>query len=406
MGESWSDLDAVEYLNENGYVPVDGENPFAVGPYVTGDKQAGHPQLRHEREPAQLLRRRLRLRRPARAQVHADGEIWSATNYDVRQAFDRPLRRRQRRAADGVRARRPAGHRVPGQPALDPADVRRVAADADRHGEHGRRPQRDARRPTRSASTGSTRTSSGTRSPRAASARRRAQHDRRHRSGAGLRLAVRHRGDAAVPPDAATPPASPRQLFVGQYEARATPVADTDPSTPLDDTFPLVPGTYEFVARGNGFGATRFTADGRAGQLRDLTVNMRENLASAHERRDRDRRRHQPRSADRRHGGDELGLARRAGRGQAGDRAARPVGARAHDPARAGQRAAAHAAAGGPGRRHGGAEPLHGAAAVRDPHLRGPRRRSTAARTRSSSRPSRARPTRSRPTSRARVRRR
>jgi hypothetical protein len=37
MGESWSDLVAMEYLNSNGFVPIGGENPFAVGPYVTGD---------------------------------------------------------------------------------------------------------------------------------------------------------------------------------------------------------------------------------------------------------------------------------------------------------------------------------------------------------------------------------
>ena len=41
MGESWSDLMAIEYLHESGFTPVGGENPFAVGPYVTGDKVAG-----------------------------------------------------------------------------------------------------------------------------------------------------------------------------------------------------------------------------------------------------------------------------------------------------------------------------------------------------------------------------
>jgi hypothetical protein len=60
-----------------------------------------------------------------------------------------------------------------------------------------------------------------------------------------------------------------------------TPIADTDPSTPLSDTFKLVPGAYEFVARGNGFGATRTTLTVRAGQLRDFPVTMRENFASA-----------------------------------------------------------------------------------------------------------------------------
>ena len=41
MGESWSDLAAIELLNEYGFVPVADENRFAVGPYVTGDKRAG-----------------------------------------------------------------------------------------------------------------------------------------------------------------------------------------------------------------------------------------------------------------------------------------------------------------------------------------------------------------------------
>jgi hypothetical protein len=71
------------------------------------------------------------------------------------------------------------------------------------------------------------------------------------------------------------------QLFVGRYEARATPIADTSPGTPLGDTFRLVPGTYELIARGDGFGATRLSLTVRAGQLRDLAVTMRENLASA-----------------------------------------------------------------------------------------------------------------------------
>ena len=216
----------------------------------------------------------------AQTQVHADGEIWSATNYDVRQAFVARYGAGNAALKYGVRARRPAGHRLPGQPALGAADVRRVAADADRRGEHDRRPQRDAGGRPDPLQRRSIRTSSGTRSHTAASARRASSNttndtdpvaafDSPYANEATLRF--RPTGDAA---------GQPAQLFVGQYEARATPIADTDPSTPLDDTFPVAPGTYEFVARGNGFGATRFSATLRAGQLRDLTVNMRENLAS------------------------------------------------------------------------------------------------------------------------------
>ena len=38
MGESHSDLTAMEYLNENDLVPTDDENPYAVGTYATGNK--------------------------------------------------------------------------------------------------------------------------------------------------------------------------------------------------------------------------------------------------------------------------------------------------------------------------------------------------------------------------------
>ena len=41
MGESWSDQVALEYLHAHGYVPQDGENPWAEGPYVTGNKKTG-----------------------------------------------------------------------------------------------------------------------------------------------------------------------------------------------------------------------------------------------------------------------------------------------------------------------------------------------------------------------------
>ena len=71
------------------------------------------------------------------------------------------------------------------------------------------------------------------------------------------------------------------QLFVGRYEAAVTPIADTDPATPLGDTFEIVPGSYEFVARGNGFGAKRFTFSLNPGQVRDMPVNMSRNVASS-----------------------------------------------------------------------------------------------------------------------------
>jgi extracellular elastinolytic metalloproteinase len=41
MGESWSDLVAMEIAAEHGWLPIGGESPFAIGAYVTGDPVAG-----------------------------------------------------------------------------------------------------------------------------------------------------------------------------------------------------------------------------------------------------------------------------------------------------------------------------------------------------------------------------
>ncbi|MGI8941783.1 MAG: M36 family metallopeptidase, partial [Actinomycetota bacterium] len=85
MGESWSDLVAIEYLQEYDFVPVADENPFAVGPYVTGDKNAGIRNYGMNDSPLNYSNIGYDITGP---QVHADGEIWSAVNYEIRDAFN------------------------------------------------------------------------------------------------------------------------------------------------------------------------------------------------------------------------------------------------------------------------------------------------------------------------------
>src|SRR2546423_14616291 len=84
MGESWSDLDAVEYLNANGYVPTNGENPFSVGAYVTGNKDVGIRDYALDHDPLNFSDLGFDVTGP---EVHADGEIWNGVNYDIRQAL-------------------------------------------------------------------------------------------------------------------------------------------------------------------------------------------------------------------------------------------------------------------------------------------------------------------------------
>ena len=93
MGESWGDLSGAEFLNSQGLVPVGDENPFAVGPYVTGDKVAGIRNYGMNMSPLNYsdVGYDFACNQAGvctqRTQVHADGEIWSATNYDLRQAL-------------------------------------------------------------------------------------------------------------------------------------------------------------------------------------------------------------------------------------------------------------------------------------------------------------------------------
>ena len=109
---------------------------------------------------------------------------------------------------------------------------------------------------------------------------------------------------------AARPAASPCGLYVGDYEARATPIADTDPATALARPSGSCRASTTFVAVGAGFGHARFTF---IVQRRPGPRPAGEHVAEPGgrgERGDGLRRRRQCRQADRRHGGDELGLAR------------------------------------------------------------------------------------------------
>ena len=71
MGESWSDQAAAEFLNSQALVPVSDENPFAVGPYVTGDKVAGIRNYGMNASPLNYSDVGLRLRLQPGRHLHA-----------------------------------------------------------------------------------------------------------------------------------------------------------------------------------------------------------------------------------------------------------------------------------------------------------------------------------------------
>jgi extracellular elastinolytic metalloproteinase len=71
------------------------------------------------------------------------------------------------------------------------------------------------------------------------------------------------------------------ELFVGRYQARSVPVADSDPDTALGSSVELVPGSYELLVRANGFGTHRLSITVARGQGITLSPTLAANLASA-----------------------------------------------------------------------------------------------------------------------------
>lgn len=283
MGESWSDLSAVEYLNEYGFVPVADENPFAVGPYVTGDEEAAIRNYGMNFSPLNYSNVGYDLTGP---QVHADGEIWSATNFRIREAmikrynssFPATNRNLQTRCANGaLPADRCPGNRrwiqlvfdawllMPSEVSMVDARDAMLAADQARFG--GR--NQDLLWNTFASRGLGENASSDTN-----------EDDEPTPS-----FESPFSNEATLsfrPVDSRGNPIRGAQLFVGHYEARSTPVADTDPATDLGSAVKLVPGTYDFVVLADGFGLKRATQSVKAAQTKTLRVSMPTNLASTH----------------------------------------------------------------------------------------------------------------------------
>jgi extracellular elastinolytic metalloproteinase len=107
MGESWGDLVAAEYQFSHGY--GNGGNPWAVGVYATGNKQTAIRDYAINRNPLNYSDYGFDT---TGVEVHADGEIWNGTMWEVRQALVQKWNKRfpacgaPRAAAPAARCRR------------------------------------------------------------------------------------------------------------------------------------------------------------------------------------------------------------------------------------------------------------------------------------------------------------
>jgi extracellular elastinolytic metalloproteinase len=288
MGESHADLTAMEYLNEYRFVPVDGEGAHTVGAYVTGNplrairnydmsfRSAGPNEF--PKPSTYPIVNPLNFSDVAYdivgEQVHADGEIWSATNFDIRSLFlDRYPKTGYQDGVDCADGIKPVttceGNRrwmqivfdsyllMPTAPTFLDARDAQLAADMIRFG----------------------------------GANQDILWRAFARRGFGQGASVTGNGDEQPIPSWASPlegeatltfvgqdeagnPVDPT-VYVGQYEARVTPADDVESFVPD-------PEGYEFVAKAPGQGFTRFwVRQLRPGENRTITIRFAENWASS-----------------------------------------------------------------------------------------------------------------------------
>ncbi|WP_299051526.1 M36 family metallopeptidase [uncultured Nocardioides sp.] len=279
MGESWSDLVASEYIFSHGY--DQGADPFVTGAYATGNKVTGIRNYATNKNPLNYSNYGYDT---TGAEVHADGEIWNGTMWEVRQALvekwerDYPYRdaKRQLSCAQGRAAASPlrpqvcAGNRrwvqlmfdsflLQASGSVSMLDMRDAFLAADRVRFNG--------------------------------ANQKVIWDAFARRGMGEDAVSRGGDDTTVVGGFASPrsdngritfdTAGAGNVYVGQFEARSRPVADTRRGTELGDTATLVPGTYEMLYVSPTRGAKRFSLTVKPGERRTVSVAAPENLAAA-----------------------------------------------------------------------------------------------------------------------------
>ncbi|TDO35139.1 fungalysin metallopeptidase (M36) [Kribbella sp. VKM Ac-2527] len=279
MSESWSDLLAMEYLIEHGYAPA-GIRAFTIGEYVTTDPIAGIRNYNMSSSPLNYSSVDYDF---VGLQVHASGELWSAANVDIRSAmiqrYGAGTPALQKSCANGqTPVTSCPGNRRWVQLVFDSFLLMATSANS----------MVDARDALLGAD-----------QIRFGGANQDILWNAFAKRGLGEAAFSNGAGDPNPRPGFTSPFATEAtitfrpvdengqavpgaRLFVGDYQARAIPVADTDPATPLTNQVSLVPGSYTFIAQAPGFGHARLGATSFApGQASDLVVQMPRNFASS-----------------------------------------------------------------------------------------------------------------------------
>jgi extracellular elastinolytic metalloproteinase len=296
MGESWSDLDALEYLHAFGLVPTGGENPWSVGAYATGNMKVGIRNYALDDDPlnysdvgydaacnAPLVGPPVEPACASRSEVHSDGEIWNAVNYDIRQGLVTKYDSQYPESDQALQKACATGQRTadlcPGnrrwiqivydafllmQPTISMLDARDayLGADVMRFGGANQKVLWHAFAQRGMGNTAST-----------ASA-----DDPDPKPGFGSPVETNGTVNFSAVDEDGHPVKA--KIFVGSYEAAVTPAADTDPASPLSNSLKLVPGTYRFVANAEGYGHVRLHPRTVSSGTSNITLHFATNWAS------------------------------------------------------------------------------------------------------------------------------
>ena len=282
MGEAWSDLAGIEYVQGYGMAPVGEESPYAAAIYSTGDPQAGIRNYGIDQSPLKFSD--FDYDGNGAGSPHANSEIWGAAMYQVRQrlidkyAAQYPFEdlERQIDCADGkYNSTSCPGNRrwiqlmydglllQPASPTMLDARDAIIAADLLRYDGANQFELWDAfaysgmGEQAVAASVDDFDTVPDFASPL-------------RNDNAQITFKV-------VGSDGSTPLAS---IYTGHYEARVTTTADTNPDSELGDSMSYVPGDYTFLVQAPGYGHHRFQRSFQAGQSGTVTFTIRPNLAA------------------------------------------------------------------------------------------------------------------------------
>ena len=291
MGESWSDLTAAEYQFSHGF--SNGGNVWAVGVYATQNKERAIRDYSIDKNPLNYSDYGFDSTGP---EVHADGEIWNGTQWSVRDAlvkkyaphfpYDDTALQRKCSVATATSSPLPASS--------CPGNRRWIQLVFDafllQQGATSMLEARDAMLAADRMRFGGV----DVKTMWKAFAKR----------GMGVGASVKNADDTDPVPSFATPKGAGKnvkvtfkgkgkgRVYVGEFEARATPVADFVKSTKLGKTVKMTPGKYRMLYVSPTRGFTRFTVKvhqvkkhkgkkGKHGKKQTVRIKTRKNLAAA-----------------------------------------------------------------------------------------------------------------------------